>query len=96
MADRRIHESIPVIGITVGDPAGIGPEVSLKSLIDGSVEAVCRPVLIGDLDTLRAQATRLGVGRPLASFEAGQQTEVIQVIDLANIEVREKYRSLAE
>ena len=86
MADRRIHESIPVIGITVGDPAGIGPEVSLKSLIDGSVEAVCRPVLIGDLDTLRAQAARLGVGRPLAPFEAGQQTEVIQVIDLANID----------
>ena len=44
--------SVPIIGITMGDPAGIGPEVIIKALA-GTYE-VCRPVVIGD-------AKRLGV-----------------------------------
>jgi len=38
----------PRIGITIGDPAGIGPEVSLKAVADEGVLAACVPVLIGD------------------------------------------------
>ena len=37
----------PRIGITVGDPAGIGPEISRKAAADPSVRAVCEPVLYG-------------------------------------------------
>lgn len=37
----------PVIGITVGDPAGIGPEIALKAAADPRVLAVCAPVLYG-------------------------------------------------
>jgi 4-hydroxy-L-threonine phosphate dehydrogenase PdxA len=35
------------IAITVGDPSGIGPEISLKAARDPRVVAVCRPVLYG-------------------------------------------------
>ena len=39
--------SLPVIAITVGDPAGIGPEIARKAAAAPSVIACCRPVLYG-------------------------------------------------
>ncbi|MBA2380140.1 MAG: 4-hydroxythreonine-4-phosphate dehydrogenase PdxA [Blastocatellia bacterium] len=48
-------DSKPVIGITIGDAAGIGPEISLKA-IDDEICKVCRPVLIGDIAFLRKAA----------------------------------------
>lgn len=47
----------PIIGIVMGDPAGIGPEVALKSLAAPEVRDLCHPVLIGDYD-LFAQLVR--------------------------------------
>jgi 4-hydroxythreonine-4-phosphate dehydrogenase len=39
---------LPRVGITVGDPAGIGPEISVRAALRPAVLGVCRPVLIGD------------------------------------------------
>lgn len=39
---------LPIIGITMGDPAGIGPEISLKALSNPEIYRKCRPVIIGD------------------------------------------------
>lgn len=39
--------SLPVIAITAGDPAGIGPEIAVKAREDPRVVAVCRPVIYG-------------------------------------------------
>lgn len=44
----------PIIGITMGDPAGIGPEIILSSLCKPSIYKVCRPLVIGDLKVLTA------------------------------------------
>jgi 4-phospho-D-threonate 3-dehydrogenase / 4-phospho-D-erythronate 3-dehydrogenase len=38
----------PTIGIIMGDPAGIGPEITLKALAEPEVHDLCRPVVIGD------------------------------------------------
>ena len=35
---------LPKIAIATGDPAGIGPEVSLKAALDAAVRAACRPI----------------------------------------------------
>jgi 4-hydroxythreonine-4-phosphate dehydrogenase len=37
----------PTIAITVGDPAGIGPEIAAKAAADARVRAVCEPVIYG-------------------------------------------------
>ncbi|MEH6841998.1 4-hydroxythreonine-4-phosphate dehydrogenase PdxA [Priestia megaterium] len=42
----------PVIGITMGDAAGVGPEVIVKALAHSSVYQICRPVVIGDTKIL--------------------------------------------
>jgi 4-hydroxythreonine-4-phosphate dehydrogenase len=43
----------PVLGLTMGDPAGIGPEICLRALRDPAVLKICTPVLFGDADVLR-------------------------------------------
>jgi 4-hydroxythreonine-4-phosphate dehydrogenase len=86
MTGRTTSNRLPVIGITVGDPAGIGPEISLKALADPTIGEVCRPVLIGDLDDLRLQAARFQIQRDIVVFDPAARQEGIEVIDLANID----------
>jgi 4-phospho-D-threonate 3-dehydrogenase / 4-phospho-D-erythronate 3-dehydrogenase len=38
----------PLLGITMGDPGGIGPEICAKALADPGIYALCRPLIIGD------------------------------------------------
>jgi len=37
-------------GITMGDPAGVGPEIILKALQSSDVWDVCVPIVIGDVE----------------------------------------------
>jgi 4-hydroxythreonine-4-phosphate dehydrogenase len=41
--------ALPKLALTIGDPAGIGPEVTSKALLDKSIYEICRPVVIGDV-----------------------------------------------
>lgn len=52
--DRR-----PLIGVTMGDPAGIGPEVVLKAVAEPEVLAACVPVIVGDAQFLAHTARTL-------------------------------------
>jgi 4-hydroxythreonine-4-phosphate dehydrogenase len=45
--------SKPIIAITMGDPAGIGPEVILKALADPVIRKVARPLILGDWGVLQ-------------------------------------------
>ncbi len=40
--------SLPTIAVTMGDPAGIGPEIVVRALGEPGVRAACRPVVVGD------------------------------------------------
>jgi 4-hydroxythreonine-4-phosphate dehydrogenase len=46
----------PVLGLTMGDPAGIGPEICLRALQTPAVLKMCTPVLFGDSAVLRRAA----------------------------------------
>ncbi len=52
------------LAISMGDPAGIGPEVTLKALVGRQRLRAIEPLLVGDLAVWRATARRLGL--PLA------------------------------
>ncbi|MGN7359003.1 4-hydroxythreonine-4-phosphate dehydrogenase PdxA [Paenibacillus sp. SAF-054] len=43
-----MNEQKPMIGITMGDGAGVGPEIILKSLQNREIYDLCHPVVIGD------------------------------------------------
>ncbi|MBI5892690.1 MAG: 4-hydroxythreonine-4-phosphate dehydrogenase PdxA [Deltaproteobacteria bacterium] len=38
----------PVIGITMGDPTGVGPEIILKAVSNPKIKRICEPVIFGD------------------------------------------------
>jgi 4-hydroxythreonine-4-phosphate dehydrogenase len=51
----------PRIGVTIGDPAGIGPEVVLKAVAEDSIRAACAPVIVGDAQLLAHTARKLNL-----------------------------------
>src|SRR5918995_3428243 len=55
----RQRKSLPRIAITMGDPAGIWPEVVLKAVAEDEIRRVCVPVIIGDAQLLAHTARTL-------------------------------------
>ena len=53
-----MRKSLPVLGLTMGDPAGIGPEICLRALCEPAVQKVCTPVLFGDVNVLKRAANK--------------------------------------
>ena len=52
---------LPAVAIAVGDPSGIGPEISLKAALDPVVKKMCRPVLFGDRRLVEVHARACGL-----------------------------------
>lgn len=44
----------PIVAITMGDPVGIGPEITVKALSDPSIYSICQPLVIGDVSILES------------------------------------------
>ncbi|WP_431907356.1 4-hydroxythreonine-4-phosphate dehydrogenase PdxA [Nonomuraea jabiensis] len=77
----------PIIAVTMGDGAGVGPEVIVGALQDPHVAELCRPVVIGDAGRLRQAAGILGIDTEIVAIdtvaEAVFQPGRVNVIDLA-------------
>jgi len=54
------HASLPRIAVTMGDPAGIGPEIAVLAHGDEALFSRCRPVVYGDEGLLRRAASVVG------------------------------------
>ncbi|MEO6333889.1 MAG: 4-hydroxythreonine-4-phosphate dehydrogenase PdxA [Pyrinomonadaceae bacterium] len=76
-ANQETFPTLPRIGITVGDVAGIGPEIVLKALSEKITSHAFKPVIICDARFLRSQAELLGL--PLEGD--------LEIIDLDNLSV---------
>ncbi len=49
-----MNDARPLLAVTLGDPAGTGPELITRALTDPAVLAVCRPLVVGDAAVLDA------------------------------------------
>ncbi len=58
----------PVLAIALGDPAGIGPELAIKTALSAEVQGFCRPLLVGDPGVLAVHAAGAGLGARLADI----------------------------
>jgi 4-hydroxythreonine-4-phosphate dehydrogenase len=90
MTTTAPRDERPIIGISMGDPAGIGPEIIAKALAREQVHQLCRPIVIGDLNIMR-NATRfagvpLTVRRVATVSEAAFARDTIDVYDLRNVD----------
>jgi 4-phospho-D-threonate 3-dehydrogenase / 4-phospho-D-erythronate 3-dehydrogenase len=76
----------PIIGITMGDAAGIGPEIIVKSLTDKDIYDRCQPVVIGDAKILERVKPIVEADVEINIInrvsEAKNELGVIDVIDL--------------
>ena len=78
----------PIIAITMGDAAGVGPEVIMKSLSHPEVHELCSPLVIGDADRLRTAGTITGSQLEVRSMtashmeEANFTTNTVNCVDL--------------
>ena len=85
MADNRA-----ILGITMGDPAGIGPEISVRALSHKDIYDACRPLIIGDAGVMAKAVGIIDpeiVVRPVANVgEAIFEHGFIDVLDLNNVD----------
>ncbi len=54
-------KSRPILGLTMGDPAGVGPEVIAKGLAHRRIHGLCRPIVIGSLPVMEHTIRSLGL-----------------------------------
>ncbi len=82
---------IPLIGITMGDPSGIGPEIIVKALADEGINNLCRPLVLGDRDVLSSTLSSLGSKMSLniikTPFEAMAVPGVINLVAVSNLKI---------
>jgi 4-hydroxythreonine-4-phosphate dehydrogenase len=76
----------PIIAITMGDPASIGPEIAIKALLDKKVYDTCKPLLVGDAIVFQHIIDLLGLKASLHTIqqvsEAKFEYGIIDVFDL--------------
>ena len=78
----RSTDQRPLIAITMGDPAGVGPEITAKALANPKIRAVCSAVVVGDLPTMERAAGALGISVAAADLGAlNRATNELQVYD---------------
>lgn len=78
----------PTIGITIGDPSGVGPEISLKALENREVLESCVPVLYGDSRVLERAASIVGCDREIVLLD-GPEGAVEGRVNLISLGVPE-------
>lgn len=78
--------TLPVIAVTMGDGAGVGPEVTVAALLDDEVTTRCLPVVIGDAARLRQAAKILGLDADIVAIDSVDDAVAepgrVNVIDL--------------
>lgn len=81
----------PLIGITMGDPLGIGPEILVKALHGHGLHRLCIPVVLGDPDILQTAISRFSVPLTLNPIDDPQQGKedpgVLNLMPLSGLEL---------
>src|SRR5581483_9913886 len=76
----------PIIAVTLGDAAGVGPEVVVKALAEPAVYDSCRPLVVGDAGRLRKAIAITNLPLRVATVDSPEdgtyQPGVIDCVDL--------------
>lgn len=84
---------LPIIGITMGDPAGIGPEITVKALANRTFYEKCRPLVVGDASVMENAVKIVGMAGKVHIHavrevrDALYQPGVIDVLDLKLVDL---------
>jgi 4-hydroxythreonine-4-phosphate dehydrogenase len=85
-ADER-----PILGISVGDPGGIGPEVTAKALDHKDIYELCRPLAVGDArvmeDVLRFTKLNMRLNVVDKPGDGLYQFGTVDILHMANMDL---------
>ena len=83
----------PIIGISMGDPAGIGPEICIKALSIPDVYNRCQPVVVGDASLMELTAKNMQSALNIHAIQSVKEAVfahgTIDVLDLKNVVLSE-------
>lgn len=83
--------ALPVIAITMGDPASIGPEIAVKALKNENIYKMCKPLIAGDAGVFEKIIAELDLGVAINRIEkpadARFEWGVIDILDLQNVDI---------
>ena len=81
----------PIVGITMGDPASIGPEIAIKALLNQGIYAICKPLLVGDAAVFSHIIKRLNLNASVNIIKSVDEAKFafgdIDVYDLHNVDM---------
>lgn len=94
-----ILDSRPILGISVGDPGGIGPEITVKALKQKDLYEICRPLVVADArvmeDVLRFMKLPLNLNRVQRPQDALFKYGTLDIFHIANMEIsRLRYKEV--
>jgi 4-hydroxythreonine-4-phosphate dehydrogenase len=82
----------PLLGISVGDPSGIGPEITAKALTFPEVYDMCRPLAVAETEMLQDAVKFSGLSLEIHAISAPQdgkyEVGTIDVLDMKNIDAK--------
>jgi len=80
----------PILGISMGDPAGVGPEIIVRALARPRVRELCRPIVVGDAGVIANATKFVNVAADVRSIskvsDAKFEPNTIDVFDLKNVD----------
>jgi 4-hydroxythreonine-4-phosphate dehydrogenase len=80
----------PVLGITMGDPAGVGPEIIARALGEPEVAGACRPVVIGSAALMKEALALVGSSLALRAVariaDCRWESGTLECLDLGNVD----------
>lgn len=84
-----MSEFLPVVAITMGDAAGVGPEIVMKSLAHEEIYGLCRPLVIGDVRRLERAGQVIDSALTVIAVEDPEQavyeSGTVEVMDVSLI-----------
>ena len=84
-------QTTPLLALTMGDPAGVGPEIIAKAVAEPEVQRTSRPLVIADAAVMRAAIEITGVPLEVLAVQEPEQARfapnTMVVLDLANVDL---------
>lgn len=81
----------PLLAITMGDPAGAGPEIVVKTLNAQEIRPICRGLVIGDAGVMRAAANIVGIPMKIHAVSVPDEMlndeGTLNVLDLEDVDL---------
>src|SRR5438477_11127716 len=85
-----MNDSRPILALTIGDPAGIGPEITAKALAGPGITGHLRPLVIGDAGVMEAVIRGAGLELEIRRVESPDDVSGepgrLEILDLENVQ----------